>query len=105
MTKKKHKERLNIRKLGCCDVFSFYSPVANIIKLGCREFAETSFSYPNGFTMKSWQEYCKSIADDIEEWQKCTSGSAFDIKKEYRLEKNAHKAIIRFAKEWRNFWI
>ena len=103
--KKKHKKRLNIKKLGCCDTFSFYWPVANIIKLGCREFEKSKLSYPRKFTMKSWQEFCKGIADDIEEWQKWTNGSGADLNKENQLEKKAHRAIIRFAKEWRNFWI
>lgn len=100
--KRKHKECLNIRRLGCCDIFSFYYSIAKIIALGVRELGETTYSFPSNTTMKEWKALCKGIADDIEEF---VNYHEANLKKEMQLEKKAHRAIMRFAKHWRSFWI
>lgn len=102
MTKKsKHVKNIDalIKKgFGCCDLFSFDYEYAKFLSAAMKAFAKKTYSYPNEFkSCKEWEDYVLQIAKDIDGFLNYDYES---MKEEARLRKVAHKAIMRFAKDW-----
>ena len=105
--KKKHISKLNMKKLGCCDISSFDFSIARVIALALRELSDITSGYPQSFSsLEEWKTFCRKIAYDIDTYLEYTKmPSDWDGKKEERLAKVAEKAMMRFTKNWRSFWI
>jgi len=112
--KKKHTKNLEKwakQGIGCCDTYSLYWGMADLIKVclnqflvDLKKFPGYPTCYPEIKTMRDWQNYIKGIIKDIEVWQKYTnSGTSFE--RDAELEEKAREALERFAKIWRSLWL
>jgi hypothetical protein len=108
-SKKKHVKNIDalIKKwFGCCDLFSFDYEYAKFLSAAMKAFVsanKTFPSYPWTFKgIKEWREFVLQISKDIDGF---INNEFETIKDEDRLRKIAHKAIMRFAKNWWMFWM